>query len=215
MSNINVAIINYECGNIHSASKALEFAISESNLKGKVVVTNNPDTIKNSDRLVLPGVGAFSKCYQKLNAIQGLKESIQEKVFEKGTPILGICVGLQLMADQGHENETIEGLGWIPGEVIGLNPRDKNLKIPHMGWNEIKFKKKDNYFSELENKNFYFVHSYYFKAKEDHNILAETDYGISFPSVLCKDNILGTQFHPEKSQKEGVDFLKKFLMWKP
>ena len=215
MSNISVAIINYECGNIHSASKALEFAISESNLKGKVVVTNNPDTIKKSDRLVLPGVGAFSKCYQKLNAIKGLKESIQEKVFEKGTPILGICVGLQLMADQGHENETIEGLGWIPGEVISLNPRDKNLKSPHMGWNEIKFKKNDNYFSELERKNFYFVHSYYFEAKEDNNILAETDYGVSFPSVLCKDNILGTQFHPEKSQKEGVDFLKKFLMWKP
>ena len=215
MSNIDVAIINYESGNVHSASKALELALKESRLNGRISITQDPEVILKADRIVLPGVGAFSSCYKKLNSIPGLKESIVEKVFKKEAPILGICVGLQIMADKGYENEEVKGLGWIPGEVVNLKPKNKNLKIPHMGWNEIKFVKGEDYFSILNKRDFYFVHSYYFKTKNNENILAETNYDKPFPSILIKENILGTQFHPEKSQKNGIEFLKKFLLWKP
>ena len=215
MSNIDIAIINYECGNIHSARKAFELALSELQISGSVTVTNEPEIIFSADRLVLPGVGAFAECFNKLKSINGLRESITERVHDHGTPILGICIGMQLMANKGYENIESEGLGWISGNVENLYPEDKRLKIPHMGWNEVNFKKDNGNFSDLNGENFYFVHSYYFNASNSDNILATTNYNQPFPSALIKNNIIGTQFHPEKSQRSGVEFIKKFLMWKP
>ena len=215
MSNINIAIINYECGNIHSAKKAFELALSDLKTTGNVTVTNEPDIIFNADKIVLPGVGAFAECLNKLKSIKGLRESITERVHNDGIPMLGICIGLQLMADKGFENIETKGLGWIAGNVEKLCPEDKSLKIPHMGWNEVNFEKDDGNFSDLSGENFYFVHSYYFNASNSDNILATTNYNQPFPSALIKNNIIGTQFHPEKSQRSGVEFIKKFLMWKP
>ena len=215
MRNINIAIINYECGNIHSARKAFELALTELDISGSVTVTNEPETIFKADKLVLPGVGAFSECFKKLKSVKGLSESITERVHDHGTPILGICIGLQLLADKGFENIESKGLGWISGQVENLCPDDKNLKIPHMGWNEVNFKRGDGRFSDLNGEDFYFVHSYYFNAKDTDNILATTNYNKPFPSALIKNNIIGTQFHPEKSQRSGVEFIKRFLMWKP
>ena len=215
MDNIDIARIDYECGNIHSARKAFELALSELDISGKVLVTNDIKTISESDRLVLPGVGAFNECYKKLMAIKGLSDCITNRVFKEKTPILGICVGLQLMADKGFENIETNGLGWISGEVKNLCPKDKKLKIPHMGWNEVYFKKNNNKFSDLSGENFYFVHSYYFDAVNKDNILGSTNYDQPFPSVLINGNIIGTQFHPEKSQRAGVEFIKRFLAWKP
>ena len=160
MSNIDIAIINYECGNIHSARKAFELALSELQISGSVTVTNEPEIIFSADRLVLPGVGAFAECFNKLKSINGLRESITERVHDHGTPILGICIGMQLMANKGYENIESEGLGWISGNVENLYPEDKSLKIPHMGWNEVNFKKDNGNFSDLNGENFYFVHSY-------------------------------------------------------
>ena len=201
MSNIDIAIINYECGNIHSARKAFELALSELQISGSVTVTNEPEIIFSADRLVLPGVGAFSECFNKLKSINGLRESITERVHDHGTPILGICIGMQLMANKGYENIESEGLGWISGNVENLYPEDKSLKIPHMGWNEVNFEKDNGNFSDLNGENFYFVHSYYFNASNSDNILATTNYNQPFPSALIKNNIIGTQFHPEKSQR--------------
>ena len=201
MSNIDIAIINYECGNIHSARKAFELALSELQISGSVIVTNEPEIIFSADRLVLPGVGAFAECFNKLKSINGLRESITERVHDHGTPILGICIGMQLMANKGYENIESEGLGWISGNVENLYPEDKSLKIPHMGWNEVNFEKDNGNFSDLNGENFYFVHSYYFNASNSDNILATTNYNQPFPSALIKNNIIGTQFHPEKSQR--------------
>ncbi|MDC0247145.1 imidazole glycerol phosphate synthase subunit HisH [OCS116 cluster bacterium] len=215
MRNINIAIINYECGNIHSARKAFELALNELNISGSVTVTNEPEIIFKADKIVLPGVGAFAECFSKLISKKGLKDSISERVHDHGIPILGICVGLQLMADKGFENIESKGLGWVSGSVENLYPDDKNLKIPHMGWNEVNFKRDDGNFSDLNGEDFYFVHSYYFNVKNTDNILATTNYNQPFPSALIKKNIIGTQFHPEKSQRSGVEFIKRFLMWKP
>ena len=215
MRNIDIAIINYECGNIHSARKAFELALNELNISGSVTVTNEPEIIFRADKLVLPGVGAFAECFNKLTSIKGLKDSISERVHDHGIPILGICVGLQLMADKGFENIESKGLGWVSGSVENLYPDNKNLKIPHMGWNEVNFKRDDGEFSDLNGEDFYFVHSYYFNVKNTDNILATTNYNQPFPSALIKKNIIGTQFHPEKSQRSGVEFIKRFLMWKP
>jgi len=215
MTDIDIAIIDYECGNIHSARKAFELALSELEISGKVTVTNDIKTISKSDKLVLPGVGAFNECYKKLMSIEGLSECITNRVFKQNVPILGICVGLQLMADRGFENLETKGLGWISGQVKNLCPEDKKLKIPHMGWNEVYFKKDNNKFYDLSGENFYFVHSYYFDAGDKDNILGLTNYDQPFPSALIKGNIIGTQFHPEKSQRAGVEFIKRFIEWKP
>ena len=211
MRNINIAIINYECGNIHSARKAFELALNELNISGSVTVTNEPEIIFRADKLVLPGVGAFAECFNKLTSIKGLKESISERVHDHGIPILGICVGLQLMADKGFENIESKGLGWVPGSVENLYPDDKNLKIPHMGWNEVNFKRDDGKFSDLNGEDFYFVHSYYFKPKDKNNIESFSNYGDDFVSAVSKNNVYGVQFHPEKSHRFGLQLLKDFF----
>ena len=215
MKNIAIAIIDYECGNLHSALKSIELAKDKSSVSGDVVITNDPDTILKSDRIVLPGVGAFSACNEKFNNIGGLREAIEEKVFKLSTPILGICVGLQLMADKSFEDGEHIGLGWIPGEVRVLSPNDKELKIPHIGWNNVLVKREKSFLSNISGADFYFVHSYCFQAKESENIIAETEYGIPFASILSNGNIIGTQFHPEKSQGIGVQFLQNFMEWRP
>ena len=203
MSNIDIAIINYECGNIHSARKAFELALTELQISGSVTVTNEPETIFSADRLVLPGVGAFAECFNKLKSINGLRESITERVHDHGTPILGICIGMQLLANKGYENIESEGLGWISGNVEYLYPEDKSLKIPHMGWNEVNFEKDNGNFSDLNGENFYFVHSYYFNASSSDNILATTNYNQPFPSALIKNNIIGTNFILKRVKGQG------------
>ena len=211
MSNIDIAIINYECGNIHSARKAFELALSELQISGSVTVTNEPEIIFSADRLVLPGVGAFAECFNKLKSINGLRESITERVHDHGTPILGICIGMQLMANKGYENIESEGLGWISGNVENLYPEDKSLKIPHMGWNEVNFKKDNGNFSDLNGENFYFVHSYYFNASNSDNILATTNYSCEIVCAIERNNLFGTQFHPEKSDKIGLKIIDNFI----
>ena len=206
MRNINIAIINYECGNIHSARKAFELALTELDISGNVTVTNEPETILKADKLVLPGVGAFSECFNKLKSVKGLSESITERVHDHGAPILGICIGLQLLADKGFENIESKGLGWISGQVENLCPDDKNLKIPHMGWNEVNFKRDDGRFSDLNGEDFYFVHSY--AALKSKNQSSLTEHRDTFVSSVYKNNIFAVQFHPEKSYFFSFRFLK-------
>ena len=214
MRNINIAIINYECGNIHSARKAFELALTELDISGSVTVTNEPETILKADKLVLPGVGAFSECFNKLKSVKGLSESITERVHDHGAPILGICIGLQLLADKGFENIESKGLGWISGQVENLCPDDKNLKIPHMGWNKVRQEKDHPIWNGIEdNSFFYFVHSYYVKPTNDLNVLSLTDYDISFASSVYDKNIVAVQFHPEKSSASGLKLLQNFINW--
>jgi len=215
MKNISIAVVDYDCGNIHSATKAIELAMSGSNVKGSVSLTKDPEEIIKSDKIVLPGVGAFESCIKKLTSIDGLKEALDEAVLVKAKPILGICIGLQLMATSGFEGGKHSGLNWIEGDVIPLEPKDKKLKIPHMGWNNIDAKKHHPVFNGIKGSDYYFVHSYKFSPLDKETIISSTYYGEEIVSSLGKDNILGTQFHPEKSQEAGVSLLKNFIEWSP
>ena len=215
MKNLSVAVVDYDCGNLHSASKALELAMKKSNLSGSVFLTKDPEKIINSDKVILPGVGAFKACIEKLKNIDGLEASIKEFALKKQKPILGICIGLQLMASKSYEGGEHQGLSLIDGDVVPISLDKKNLKIPHMGRNNILQKKKHSLLEGLNDKDFYFVHSYRFKPKYNESVLASTWYGEDFPSVLSLGNIIGTQFHPEKSQEAGISLLKNFLRWSP
>ena len=215
MKNLSVAVVDYDCGNLHSASKALELAMKKSNLSGSVFLTKDPEKIINSDKVILPGVGAFKACIEKLKSIDGLEASIKEFALKKQKPILGICIGLQLMASKSYEGGEHQGLSLIDGDVVPISLDKKNLKIPHMGWNNIIQKKKHSLLEGLNDMDFYFVHSYRFKPKYNESVLASTWYGEDFPSVLSLGNIIGTQFHPEKSQEAGISLLKNFLRWSP
>ena len=215
MKNLSVAVVDYDCGNLHSASKALELAMKESDLSGSVFLTKDPEKIINSYKLILPGVGAFKACIEKLKSIDGLQDSIEEFALKKQKPILGICIGLQLMASKSYEGGEQNGLSLIHGDVVPIFLSKNDLKIPHMGWNNMLQEKEHSVLNGLNNKDFYFVHSYRFKPKNNESILANTNYGEDFPSVLCSGNIIGTQFHPEKSQGAGIALLKNFLEWAP
>ena len=215
MKNLSVAVVDYDCGNLHSASKALELAMKESNLSGSVFLTKDPEKIINSDKLILPGVGAFKACIEKLKSIDGLQDSIEEFALKKQKPILGICIGLQLMASKSYEGGEQNRLSLIHGDVVPIFLSKNDLKIHHMGWNNMLQEKEHSVLNGLNNKDFYFVHSYRFKPKNNESILANTNYGEDFPSVLCSGNIIGTQFHPEKSQGAGIALLKNFLEWAP
>ena len=211
MRNINIAIINYECGNIHSARKAFELALTELDISGSVTVTNEPETIFKADKLVLPGVGAFSECFNKLKSVKGLSESITERVHDHGAPILGICIGLQLLADKGFENIESKGLGWISGQVENLCPDDKNLKIPHMGWNEIEVVREAPILQDIpDGTHFYFVHSYHVVPDEPGVTALRSDYHQPFCAMIWYKNLFATQFHPEKSQSQGLKILLNF-----
>ncbi len=213
------AIIDYGSGNLRSAEKALARAANDAGLNTQVIVTNNPDTVRKADRIILPGVGAFADCRAGLLAINGLKDAIREQVRDQGKPFLGICVGMQLMATEGHEHGVHKGMGWLNGTIKPMQPKDTSLKIPHMGWNEVTLTEKGcrhPVSSVLEaDDHAYFVHSYHMELSGNENLLGFTEYGGQVTAIVGKDNIIGTQFHPEKSQNVGQKFLKAFLEWRP
>ena len=209
-----IAVIDYGSGNLKSAAKALEVVASNINKNFKIAVTSDPKIIKQSDKIVLPGQGSFRDCYLGIKRISGLDEALNEFVLEKKKPILGICVGMQLFAKIGYESQETKGFGWIDAEVRKINNMNKKLKLPHMGWNEIELKKNCFIFSNIKNKShFYFIHSYEFMTKQKDCVAATTNYGNQIIASVEKENIVGTQFHPEKSQKNGLVILENFLKW--
>ena len=211
-----VALIDYGSGNLASAAKALARASAETGAGQEILVTSDPAAVRKAERVVLPGVGAFADCMAGLAAIPGMVEVLGEKVLKDGAPFLGICVGMQLLAKVGREFGDHPGLGWIDGEVVKISPSDPSLKIPHMGWNELKLLRPHPLFAGLDNgAHVYFVHSYQMKPASDANLLATTDYGGALTAAIGRDNIAGTQFHPEKSQATGLALLGNFLKWKP
>jgi imidazole glycerol-phosphate synthase subunit HisH len=214
-----VAIIDYGSGNLHSAAKAFERAARESGADAMITLTADPDIVSAADRIVLPGVGAFADCKRGLEAVPGMRAALEDTVRIKGRPFLGICVGMQLMASRGLEFEVTDGLDWIAGEVRAIEPNDKSLKIPHMGWNTLKV---DNPHALLagvstgpDGLHAYFVHSFHFVPEDRAAIVAETDYGGPVTAFIAKDNMAGTQFHPEKSQTLGLKLIANFLAWRP
>jgi imidazole glycerol-phosphate synthase subunit HisH len=211
-----VAIVDYGSGNLRSAAKAIERAAAESGISAEVRVTTIPETVARADRVILPGVGAFAACRRGLAAAPGLEEALQEAVLARGRPFLGICVGMQLMAERGREFETTDGLGWIAGEVVVIQPPDPTLKIPHMGWNELRRRRAHPLLTGLEpGSHAYFVHSYQYRLGKDDDLVGVTDYGGPITAVVGRDNLAGTQFHPEKSQHAGIRLLSNFLRWRP
>ena len=211
-----VALIDYGSGNLRSAEKALARAASEGGTGHTIAVTSDPAAAAKAERIVLPGVGAFADCMGGLKALPGMVEALSEAVLARGTPFLGICVGMQLLAEVGREFGDHPGLGWIPGEVVRMTPSDPALKIPHMGWNELSFVRPHPLFAGLEpGAHAYFVHSYVIRPADPGQVLATTDYGGPFAAAVGRANIVGTQFHPEKSQATGLAILGNFLRWTP
>ena len=213
---MKVAIIDYGSGNLRSAAKSFERAAKEQSLSADVHVTGNPDDIERADRIVLPGVGAFADCKAGLEAVDGLHDALNDAVLTKGRPFLGICVGMQLMATVGREFGDTPGLDWIKGEVAALTPSDPALKIPHMGWNDLHLVGEHALFDGLKTgQHAYFVHSFQFLPEDTDDVWAQVDYGGPVTAVVGRDNMIGTQFHPEKSQAFGLGFIANFLNWKP
>jgi glutamine amidotransferase len=211
---MTTVIIDYNSGNLRSAEKSFQLMSEELNL-GKVKVSNKPEDVVNADRVVLPGVGAFADCKHELSSIMGLYEAIEAHV-KTGKPFMGICVGMQMMATCGHEHGYHEGFNWIKGDVKIMEPNDKNLKIPHMGWNNLNILNSHPVFDNInENDHVYFVHSYHFEVENNNNLLANVDYGGKITAAVAHENIIGTQFHPEKSQSVGLQIIKNFLQWNP
>lgn len=215
---MSVAIVDYGSGNLHSAAKALERAAREVN-GGAVRVTSDPDVVRHADRVVLPGVGAFADCQRGLQAVTGMVEALNEVVGARARPFLGICVGLQLLAERGLEHGESAGLGWIKGEVVRLAPSDPGLKIPHMGWNTLALDRSHPLFDGIatgpDGWHAYFVHSYHMHLTDGADRLAATDYGGAVTAAVARGNVAGTQFHPEKSQRLGLALLANFLKWRP
>ncbi len=208
------AIIDYRSGNLHSAQKAFE-KITASNNLGSVVVTSDPKIISSADRLVLPGDGAFPSCKAELMSSEAYEAMLYSAV-EKSRPFLGICVGMQLMATKSYEYQETEGLGWIDGEVKKINPKDKSLKIPHMGWNTLNIESKHPVLRSIHTgDHVYFVHSFQMILKKQKQRLAHSDYGTDITAVVGKDNMVGLQFHPEKSGQTGLKMIENFLSWSP
>ena len=205
---MKIALIDYGSGNLQSAYKALELV---SDHKKKIFVTSNSKDLLKVDKIILPGVGAFADCMKGLKSISGMINVLNEVVLEKKKPFLGICIGMQLMATEGKEKGNHKGLGWIEGKVIKIK-KNKKIKIPHMGWNTVKVTSKHPI---IKRKKFesYFVHSYNFICKNKKNVLATCDYQQKITAIVGKENIIGTQFHPEKSQKVGLEILKNFVFW--
>jgi imidazole glycerol-phosphate synthase subunit HisH len=213
-----VTIIDYGAGNLHSASKA--FQRMADGLGGITIeVTADPERVRAADRIMLPGVGAFADCKAGLDAVPGMVEVLQERVIRGGTPFLGVCVGMQLMASEGREKQVTPGLGWIAGAVEKIVPADPTLKIPHMGWNTLSFTRSHKLFEGIpdgpDGLHAYFVHSYHLVTERDEERLATTDYGTPLTACVGRDNLFGTQFHPEKSQALGLRLIENFLRWTP
>jgi imidazole glycerol-phosphate synthase subunit HisH len=216
---VSVAIVDYGSGNLHSAAKAFERAAHDAGLDQPIVVTGDPDVVARADRVVLPGVGAFADCRRGLDAVPGMVEALEQAVRRNGHPFIGICVGMQLLAERGREYEVTEGLGWIAGEVDRIRPADPELKIPHMGWNTLDVVRPHPLLGGLplgpQGLHAYFVHSFALNPSRRSDLVAQADYGGAVTAVVGRDNIVGTQFHPEKSQKLGLTLIANFLKWKP
>jgi imidazole glycerol-phosphate synthase subunit HisH len=217
VSSATLALIDYGSGNLRSAERALARAAAESGQRIEITVTSDPQTVSRAERIVLPGVGAFADCMAGLAAVPGLIEAMTQSVRQRGQPFLGICVGMQLLAGRGHEHGTHAGLGWIEGEVVRLAPHDPTLKIPQMGWNELDLLQGGHPLLEglVAGDHAYFVHSYHFRPRTPDAVLAEVSYGETVAAMVTEENIAGTQFHPEKSQRVGLRILSNFLTWKP
>jgi glutamine amidotransferase len=211
-----VAIIDYGSGNLRSAEKAIARAAREANTGHDVVVTAEADAVARAERIVLPGVGAFGDCMAGLGAIPGMVGALEDAVLARGVPFLGICVGMQLLASVGREHGEHRGLGWIEGEVVRIAPTDGALKIPHLGWNEVRARRPHALLEGMaDGAEAYFVHSYEFRTKDPAHTLAVADYGGPVAAVVGRGNIAGVQFHPEKSQAVGLALLARFLRWRP
>ena len=216
---MKIAIIDYKSGNLHSAHKAFERAAREAGIAAEVMLTSDPDAVAKADRIVLPGVGAFADCKRGLAATQGMIAALQDSVLQKGRPFLGICVGMQLMATRGLEHGITGGLGWIEGDVAAITPAGPELKIPHMGWNTLNVTRDHPLLAGIptgeSGLHAYFIHSYHFVPRDTDSLVATTDYGGPINAMVARDNMAGTQFHPEKSQKLGLALIANFLRWKP
>jgi glutamine amidotransferase len=216
---MTVAVVDYGSGKLHSAAKAFERAAHDAGLDQPIIVTDDPAAVARADRVVLPGVGAFADCRRGLDAVDGMVAALEEAVRRKGRPFFGICVGMQLLAERGREYEVTEGLGWIPGEVDRIAPDDPSLKIPHMGWNTLDVARAHPLLGDLQlgarGLHAYFVHSYQLKPAEPADLVAAADYGGAVTAIVARDNMVGTQFHPEKSQRLGLALIANFLKWKP
>jgi glutamine amidotransferase len=214
-----VAIIDYGSGNLRSAAKAFEREAGSVDPSPAIMVTSDPEIVRRADRVVLPGVGAFADCRAGLLAVTGMREALEQRVVRDGAPFLGICVGMQLMAERGLEKGVHEGLGWIRGDVRLLEPGDAALKIPHMGWNTVRFEQPHPLFEGIadgdDGLHAYFVHSYHLATAEPDELMATADYGGPVTAAVGRDNMFGTQFHPEKSQTLGLALIRNFLRWKP
>lgn len=209
------ALVDYDSGNLHSAQKAFERMARESDA-GSVVVTSDPDVVARADRIVLPGDGAFPACRNALYAVDGVAEAIVEAVTKRGVPFLGICVGMQMLATVGHEYEETGGFDWIKGDITRITPSDPSLKVPHMGWNDLVINHPHPVLDGLKTGDHaYFVHSYHMAVQNDAERIAHVDYAGDITAIVGRDNIIGTQFHPEKSQATGLRLIGNFLSWKP
>ena len=205
-----IALIDYGAGNLHSVHNALKASGAHG-----VKVTHNPDLVRRADRVVLPGVGAFGACAEGLRAVTGMVDALEERVLLGGVPFLGICVGMQLLATRGLEHGETPGLDWIPGEVRLIEPTDASVKVPHMGWNDVALTPHARGHALVDEGEAYFLHSYHFHADEGRDVLAMTDHGGGLVAAVARDNMVGVQFHPEKSQAYGLGLLERFLEWKP
>ena len=204
-----IAIIDYGLGNVLSAQQSFNKVIKENNLNASTTITKDPSLIDSSTHVVLPGQGAFKSCMSGLKKVSGMVDSLEKFALKNKNPFLGICVGMQLLAIDSEENGNHPGLGWIKGHIKKMPT--KKLKMPHMGWNEVRPKLKTKSKLDFQESDYYFVHSYYFECDDEKNILAYTNYGINFASIVFKENIYGVQFHPEKSSDQGLGLIKSFI----
>lgn len=210
-----IVIVDYGSGNLRSVEKAFERAAREAGVAAHIVVTDKPDEIAAADRLVLPGVGAFQACANGLAAREGVLEALEHGVLIEKRPFLGICVGMQLLADRGHEFGVHQGLGWIAGDVRPIDTNNGAVRSPHMGWNAIAAHGPHALFADLDGAAFYFAHSFGFQPDNDAHVLASAEHGARFVAAVARDNIAGVQFHPEKSQAAGLALIRNFLFWNP
>ena len=209
---MRVALVDYDSGNLHSAQKAI--ALMGRDVGAETLVTSDPEVVRRADRIVLPGDGAFPACRAALDAVPGMVEVLQDAVLTRGTPFLGICVGMQMLAEIGHEYRDTEGLGWIAGEIDAIS--GPGLKVPHMGWNDLEVLRPHPVLDGIETGDHaYFVHGWQFRVRDPAHLLATVDYGGPVTAVVGRENIVGTQFHPEKSQAVGLRLIANFLRWKP
>ncbi len=216
---MRVALIDYGSGNLRSAVKAFEHAAREAGIGAEIELTADAERVASADRIVLPGVGAYADCAAGLHAVDGMWEAVEDAAIARGRPFLGICVGMQLMSERGLEKTVTKGFGWITGDVKEITPADPSLKVPQIGWNTINLKRKHPLFAGIptgpDGLHAYFVHSYHLDARRPDEVLAMTDYGGPVTAAVARDNLAGTQFHPEKSQALGLALIANFLRWKP